>query len=175
MKCGICDTQIEGKVRALNIHKAAAHPDIREAARKRHKSRATGRGVSMNYCPSCQKFVSLEPGEPEDQGVDITDNSISGQIRLVLTCSGCSQELHESTVEVEEEFTLDHEEGCPETEGADISTIEWSLDEEGGGRFSKHLYFASGTAEVSCSECKAALEIELVSEKVAASYFESLT
>ncbi len=169
MKCGLCQQEIEGKVRELNRHKQEAHPEERNAMRQKRK-----RGVSMNYCPACTKFVSLEAGEPEDQGVDLNEGSVSGSVRMALCCADCSQEMHEAEAEAETDFELEHGEDCPEDEDLECSTGDWTLDESGGGRYSKHLYSATTTVTVSCPECEVKMEVELSTGGVAASYFNSL-
>ena len=174
MECGICQQEIDGKVRALNQHKQQAHPEIRDAMRQKRRAKSR-RGVSMNYCQQCGKFVSLEAGEPEEQSIELTDESIVGAVRFVLSCAECSQEMHEATVEVaENSFEFEHKACCAQDDGIDLGSPDWGIEEEGGGRYSKHLYYAISSMTITCAGCKAETEIELTTEKIQASGFESL-
>lgn len=174
IKCGLCSEIITGSVRDLNRHKGEKHPEERAAMRARHKAQARRGGASINHCESCSKFVSLEISEPEDNGVDVDEEgNISGSMRLTLNCVDCSTELAETELSIEDSVECEHEEACV-TDNATLS-LDYNLEvgEEGGGRFSKHLYFVQITGEISCAGCSATAPVDLLSDKVAASYFES--
>lgn len=139
------------------------------------------RGVSMNRCTSCGKFVSLEPGEPEDQGLTLEvekaaadyehEVHLNGSVRLTLNCADCSDELAETTVEFDESWTITHEGECEdpemETQGPDLEQEE---DSEGSGMYSKHFYGARATFEVSCPICGVKLEGESTQLEQASSF-----
>jgi hypothetical protein len=59
-------------------------------------------------CPDCNKFVSFEQGEPEAE-LEASGASLTGTIRIVLTCQECSTELKESTFDVEQDLQDDAE------------------------------------------------------------------
>lgn len=52
-------------------------------------------------CPGCEKFVSLEMGDPEvqDSNVD-TDGTVTITVRIVRTCADCGEEMKEATLEM---------------------------------------------------------------------------
>lgn len=173
MKCGLCDVEVPGKVRELNQHKAEAHPAERQATRARRKARVARRGVSMNRCDSCNSFVSLEPSEPQEDNADVEPGgTVSGSVRLSLQCGSCSGEMAEASSDFESEVELAHAEDCegPELELEEIEIGE--MDEEGGGRFSKHLYFTEVSGKVSC-RCGAEEAFTCTTGKVSASAFDS--
>ncbi len=57
-----------------------------------------------NRCPTCEKFVSLEPNEdPEwnsDPEID-EDGAVTGELRVVLNCAECGEEMKETTIELD--------------------------------------------------------------------------
>jgi len=176
MKCGLCQQQVPGGMRDLNQHKAERHPEERQAMRAQRKARMRP-GVSMNRCNDCSKFVSLEASEPECNQIDIDeDGNIEAEVRLILTCSDCAGEMHESPATVESDGAADfvHGADCKMEEGFSIDNPTWNVLEGGGGRFSKHTYAGETTALVTCDKCQATLEVQISTEEVAASYFESL-
>lgn len=142
------------------------------------------RGVSMNRCSQCNKFVSLEPGEPEDQGLEVSveksaadyehDVFLNGNVRLTLNCADCATELAETTLEYEESWTIHHEGECEdpamETHGPDTEFIE---DSQGSGMFSKRFYGVKVTLEVTCGTCGVKLEAES-DQTSQASFFEPI-
>src|SRR4051812_457683 len=53
-------------------------------------------------CPDCQKFVSFDTDTEPEIDVDVDDDgTVSGTVRIVNTCSECSQELTEANLDVE--------------------------------------------------------------------------
>lgn len=148
-------------------------PETTQPEKKRRGRKP--RGVSMNHCAQCRKFVSFEPGEPEDQGLQVTvevvegershEVSLSGCVRLTLTCADCSAELAETTLEFEESWTLEHTDECQSFDPADSSCIdentpeiELEEDSTGKGMYSKHFWGAKVSVSVSCKECNACVE-----------------
>mgnify|MGYP001574930305 FL=1 len=171
--CGICNTRVAGGIRDLNRHKADKHPAERDAMRAKRKARVARRGVSMNHCQSCTKFVSLEPGEPEDNGIDTDEEgNISGSVRLSLVCADCGQDMAESEVTLEDNVEVEHKDGCTSSD-LSLDDLTVSMEDEGGGRFSRHLYYLEASFTVRCATCGAEAEETLTSEKVAASSFDS--
>ncbi len=138
-------------------------------------------------CPDCKKFVSVTQEDPEFEPEVATDatgglsqqGTVSGDIRLVLSCADCGTELAESTQSVEENFALVHEEGCKTLEAEDMPELEaeataTSNDRfEGKGRGARHYYGADIEVKLSCSECGAEATVETKVEEQA-SAFESL-
>lgn len=66
-------------------------------------------------CGSCEKFVSMDMGDPEvdlnDVEIDYADDgkgtgTVSGTVRIVRVCADCSDELKEATLELTHEFPL---------------------------------------------------------------------
>lgn len=172
-RCGLCSDSVQGAVRELNRHKAVAHPIERKAARDKRKARVANRGVSMNRCESCGTFVSLEPGEPEENDISVDEEgNISGSVRMSLNCGSCGGELAETEAEIADVAEIQHEEDCGEPD-LSIDTSGFELEESGGGRFSKHLYYVTGSALVKCETCAAEAAIDLESYRVSASAFES--
>lgn len=167
--CGICGQAIAGAIRDLNQHKAQAHPAERAAMRAQRKARLH-RGVSINRCESCGKFVSLEP-EHEDNGLDVDEEgNITGSVRLLLNCGECGSELASADSEVEISLDVPHTETCEE---ASLSLdYELNLEESGGGRFSKHFYYVEVVGTVTCDNCEAEADINGSSEAFAASEFD---
>jgi hypothetical protein len=57
-----------------------------------------------NRCINCEKFVSLEPSEdPEwnsDPEID-EDGAVTGELRVVLNCAECGEEMKETTIELD--------------------------------------------------------------------------
>jgi hypothetical protein len=104
-------------------------------------------------CPDCNKFVSLETGDPEVTSVDVSGNEVTVEVRLVRNCADCGGEMKEANVggeatipdDVFEEHAGEGHELTGEEGGAD--TIE-----SGGGRYAKNMIGADITIELSC-EC----------------------
>lgn len=170
IKCGLCQESVPGAVRELNRHKAEKHPEERAAMRAQRKARLR-RGASINRCESCGKFVSLE-ANTEDNGIYVdNEGTISGSVTINLDCSDCSGTLATVEVSIEDTIDLDHSDDCDES---DVSLDNYDLDlgEDGGGRFSKHLYYAYVSGSVTCT-CEASKDFTTESEKVAASNFEA--
>lgn len=139
------------------------------------------RGVSMNRCSQCAKFVSLEIGEPEDQGLEVSVEKsaadyehevyLNGSVRLTLNCADCSTELAETTLEYEETWEIHHEGECEdptmETHGPDTEVLE---DSQGSGRYTKHFYGVKVTLEVACGTCGVKLEVDSTQLEQASSF-----
>ncbi len=46
-------------------------------------------------CPECNKFVSMEAGDPEVEDITILDDEVKCTVRLVVNCAECGNELKE--------------------------------------------------------------------------------
>lgn len=110
-------------------------------------------------CPNCNKFPSVEMGEVESE-VEVGDSSITGNVRIVLTCADCGEELKEANFDVSVALELKHAEDCLSSEGE--SELELDFEPEAFDEFvppnkkrQKHMYGASAEATVTCPSCKA--------------------
>lgn len=104
-------------------------------------------------CPDCNKFVSLEPNEPEVESLEITaTGEITAEVRFVRVCAGCSIELKEATFEVEDQLPLDvmakHKGSKHELSIAEKDCV---IDESGGGRYTANVFTMELTYSVTCS------------------------
>lgn len=135
----------------------------------------------MPRCPNCNKFVSVELADPEEQDLDASfddkdksQGSVSLEVRLVKTCADCGEELEEATLNLEEDFTLTHDEGCPDDAKAEATATLDSTDrQEGKRRSAKTYYGVDAQVSVTCSGCEAKAEVKMEGEEQA-SAFESL-
>lgn len=139
-----------------------------------------------NICPSCNLFCSLENEEPEVVSFDVSDGSVEAEVRLVRSSSCCGDEIKEYSYQIDESFdhACDPCEKCepceedtdecerfdeaPEYEGDEP---EFQADESGGHRYKANVISVSGTAEITCSVCKAEIEVPL-NDEAKASYFD---
>ena len=129
-------------------------------------------------CPNCNKFVSVEEAEPEDQGIAISGDNIEGDVRVVIICADCSSELAENTIHVEVELpeaVVAHE--CEYEPDLDM-TLEaddyFDGDEKVAARYRKHFYGFTGTATITCS-CGQLEEVSVdITGHEAAGSFDSL-
>ena len=55
-------------------------------------------------CPDCEKFVPFEPGDPEISGEEVDNGTVTGQVRIVLTCGECGTELKEANLDFDMAF-----------------------------------------------------------------------
>jgi hypothetical protein len=133
-----------------------------------------------NRCPDCNKFVSLELQEPE-LNLNVEGDSITGQVRLVLTCADCGGEAKEANLDID--LSLDHD--CDRKED-DFELVDETAepteryqdkDQRGKSiknpRYRRHYYGAEITVTVRCNHCDKEFEVtETVEEQ--ASGFEEL-
>ena len=140
----------------------------------------------MARCSSCNKFVGVAQGEdfefdpevecekptgPDGRDVLVT---VTGEVRLVLTCADCGDDLMATTQDAELEATLRHTADCPMTEDPGCAAFVSSTDRfEGKGRRAKHFYGADISVTLTCPECKATAEAKTDVEEQA-SYFNQL-
>ena len=86
----------------------------------------------MARCDQCNKFVPYEPGDIDmelnvelslDEENKPSDAQITGNVRLLLTCGECGQEMAEANVDIDTYAHLDHKEA---------SEHELELEDESG-------------------------------------------
>lgn len=105
----------------------------------------------MPRCPSCERFVSIDIGEPEVEELDIDEATIYCKIRLTKCCTECGEELEEAILETEEsEVTFCNHEGSLEIEEDGVESYDRT---EGKGRGMKTFYGAIVGYKVTCDEC----------------------
>lgn len=135
----------------------------------------------MPRCPDCNKFVSIEMGDPEIDSSEVNDSVIQGVIHLTKTCMECGTELEEAYPEFEIDIQGQVPEGKGEGEHDMKDECEWSIGDEeaesnerseGRGRYMKMFYGADLTFSVICSCGHEAEVTGDVFEQ--ASYFDSL-
>lgn len=106
-------------------------------------------------CDQCNKFASYDDSTEPEVDVDLSDDgTFSGQVRIVLTCADCSQELKEASFdfdgEVPEDVLSDHQ-----GDGHDLSLEagdnELTSRYEGKGRYTKTFYGYRAGLDLSCS------------------------
>jgi len=137
-------------------------------------------------CPDCNKFVSLEPGDPEVEVIEINGQEVSATVRIVLACAECGTELKEYKDELTEllgsrltdaaEYTKHFDQkGEPKTEDCELEVNETDCSateqQEGKGRKARTLYGAEVSYEVTCAcqDGEALCEGNLESSMTAAS------
>lgn len=128
-------------------------------------------------CPDCAKFTGLEFGDPEvvDEQLD-SDGDIHVEVRIVRTCSECSQELKEATlsfdVHVSEDVVKKHKK-LFDDDDVELE-VEAEQYEESGGRYAKSYFGATISWWVRTRDGEE-LESGTATEKVAASGMEEMT
>jgi hypothetical protein len=128
-------------------------------------------------CPDCNKFVSLENGEPEEQNLEISHHDgdtfeITGEFRLPRTCSECGTELKEANFLFE--FNTNLEGVTPEErENLSIEVEDMEVNESGGGRYAKNLFSLSGAFRITTADREIST-VEGDSDQLSASSFDEL-
>ena len=118
----------------------------------------------MPRCGDCNRFVSLDQGEPEvdmDLSVEGGMVHVQGSVRIFNCCADCSQELTEATEDFDQDVEFEHSQ--EECEGAlTLSGEEAEADDrmEGIGRYAKHFYGAAIRAQITCGHCDGTLAFE---------------
>ena len=120
-------------------------------------------------CSNCNKFVSNELADPELNGLEVSlddekNAEVTGDVRLTLTCSDCSTELAEATVDVSTTVTLIHENDAKdhevELESENAEGTDWYDGKGRPARYQRHYYGAMVTGTVTCS-CGASSTFEV--------------
>lgn len=107
-------------------------------------------------CESCSKMVSVELADPEpDVSVENVDGngSVTGAVRIVLTCADCSNELREASLDVDANVEISHIAPCEGDEDLEVEFSPESCDEYDPpkAKRQRHMYGAEGTITVRCS------------------------
>jgi hypothetical protein len=137
-------------------------------------------------CPNCNKFVGQELKDPEadsleanlsldDKGKPEEEVEVTGNVRLVLTCADCSNELAETNQDLSIMVKLAHQEADThevEIEDEEISGIDRYDGEGRPMRYRRHYYGAEVGGKVVCSCGAEATFSDTVEEQ--ASGFEQL-
>ena len=137
-----------------------------------------------NRCPDCSKFVSLEAQEPEVDSSDVDGDTVTGTVRLILTCAECGTEMKEANLDFE--IPIDHEcEGETDETIAQVFEIEdtqadsteryQDTDKKGKripSRYQKHFYGADITVTVKCEGCGDAFTLTDTVEEQASGFDE---
>lgn len=138
-------------------------------------------------CDSCQKFASLEEGDPELEGeVEVTDDTVSADVRLTRNCADCGDELLETTFSLEEHPAILGTTCEPTDELAgDDKHHTWEAgefepmvtdryDDKGGKikakRFMKRMIGVEGTVTLTCTKCQTTTDVTLKAETSASSF-----
>lgn len=138
----------------------------------------------MARCNDCNRFVSYDDSnEPEVDSLEVDSQSITGSIRIYLTCAECGTELRESNFDVEvdisEDFGEEHEgEGHDlDVDFNDLELTTHTNDKDAKGktipyRFRKTFYGYSGNFDVRCKCGKT--ETYDVADSVQASHMDEI-
>lgn len=124
-----------------------------------------------NRCPSCEKFVSLEPGDPELEDITIDGTEVKCTVRLTMRCAECGDDMREYYSEPVEEVAQrleessdyhDHfdEKGEPKTEECELEAVENGIEQQEKTEKRKTLYGAEIHYEVRCTCSKAPVFFE---------------
>ena len=63
----------------------------------------------MPYCQQCQKFASLELGDPEvNNEPEFNNGTVTASVRIVRSCTECSTEMRDYEFEMEQEADVIH-------------------------------------------------------------------
>jgi DNA-directed RNA polymerase subunit N (RpoN/RPB10) len=146
----------------------------------------------MARCNQCNKFVSYDEPQVEEQNCDVNDMTVEGEVSVTLCCADCGTEMsqaylefsedfeHECEGEPTEEWLKDHE-ADDDPEFSLESSDNWSPtdryeDKDRHGkpiknmRYQKHYYGAEGTATVKCLKCGKEFEVNIQVEEQASGF-----
>lgn len=119
-------------------------------------------------CPSCEKMVSYNTEEtPEGEEPSLDGTSITMDVRRVLTCADCGEELKAADFSLEMELVIPDGADTPGVKqscGPDVSDHEWdesrlepsiepTIETEGKGRGRKTFYGVTVSGSIACTEC----------------------
>jgi len=149
-----------------------------------------------NRCPSCEKFVSLEAGDPEEQSTQIDGDDISVSVRVHLDCVDCSEEMKEITFDLSEPLpqeVIEHRTAHEEVGEEEEITVSYDSAEVNDlyrprtppkprkdgtiprvpFRFQTHYYIVTVTVDLGCTCGKTDFEsVELTGEEAASAFDE---
>lgn len=105
-------------------------------------------------CDQCNKFAAYDDSTEPEVDVDLSDDgTFSGNVRIVLTCADCSQELKDASFdfdgEVPEEIHSAHQ-GDEHALDLEAGDYELTSRSEGKGRYTKTFYGYRATLDLSC-------------------------
>ena len=138
-------------------------------------------------CPNCNKFVSYDEPSVEVDAQPSNDDSVDLNIRIVLPCAECSEELKEAVFD--ESIDIVHECSAADVvlpEGDEVFEVE---DAEGVGtdrvenktkdgkiiknyRYMKKFYGADVTVTLKCNRCKETFDLNVQVEEQASGFNE---
>lgn len=105
-------------------------------------------------CDQCNKFASYDDSTEPEVDVDLNDDgTFNGNVRIVLTCNDCSQELKEASFnfdgEVPEEIIKKHK---GDGHGLELEADAGELTNrgEGSGRYMKTFYGYDVALSLNC-------------------------
>jgi phage FluMu protein Com len=150
-------------------------------------------------CGDCNKFVSYEEPEVEEDSCDVSGSEVEASVIVTLPCAECGTSLKQYTFELNEgiehectpELYASHSKGLDdseiigwddeaeyEVENSDSweSTDRYENKTPKGKiitnpRYMKHYYGVTGTVTVKCLKCGEIIAVEL-SDEAQASEFE---
>lgn len=105
-------------------------------------------------CDQCNKFAAYDDSTEPEVDVDLNDDgSFSGQVRIVLTCADCSQELKEASFDFDGELPeeiLDAHKGDDHDLDLEADSGELTSRTEGSGRYMKTFYGYDVAVSLTC-------------------------
>lgn len=133
-----------------------------------------------NRCADCNKWVSLETDEPQEDSIDVSDDGVvSIDVTVSRNCADCGTEMKNYNFQTEDQIDESWVAEHAHDDAQDNGHGEWSVEtsdlestETGGGRYSKNMIGFSCTATVTC-KCGATTDV-ILSDSVSASEFEEV-
>jgi len=126
-------------------------------------------------CSSCDKFCSLEAGEPEVTSEDVDGvGMVCLEVQVPYTSGCCCDEVANAEYSLEEEVEVEHTvEGCEEELVLDVESIEATdrfqeKDRHGkpirSYRYRRHYYGVVADVKVTCPGCAFSADLLLSAE-----------
>lgn len=146
-------------------------------------------------CPDCNKFVSMENGDPEVNSLEATWQgngviNVTADLELFRNCADCGTQLKSAQPSIETDLDLAEQEAwraLPEDKRArilaaleadsaivNVDNGDPSVDESGGGRYAKNMITVTLpiTIKIEAGELDRVEFSADLSESLAASEFE---
>lgn len=105
-------------------------------------------------CPDCNKFVSYDDSSEPEAELEVDEQTISGTVRIVLTCQDCDTELKEATFDIDSPWEGGEYHTGDEHELA-LNIVSTELTSRNtparSPRYSKTFYGHSTEVEITCS------------------------
>ena len=129
-------------------------------------------------CDQCNKFAAYDDSTEPEVDVDLNDDgTFSGNVRIVLTCADCSQELKEAQFdfdgEVPEEIVKAHA-GEGHSLSLDAGDNELTSRGEGSGRYMKTFWGYRAALDLSCMCQSEGLWASEFTDDIQASHMDEL-